>query len=103
MATKWDCLFALFELKAARLSDLAARSGASPSSTSQRLAELLREGLILKEKRIYMPNRPQGRTWQAFEDLSFSNIQRVEFDPADDNVIYVTTFGGGVWRGPAVP
>ncbi len=48
-------------------------------------------------------SRDNGRTWQAFEDLSFSNIQRVEFDPADDNVIYVTTFGGGVWRGPAVP
>jgi hypothetical protein len=48
-------------------------------------------------------SRDNGRTWRAFEDLPFSNIQRVEFDPADDSVIYVTTFGGGVWRGPAAP
>jgi len=35
--------------------------------------------------------------------LPFSNVQRVTFDPADDSLIYVATFGGSVWRGPAVP
>jgi photosystem II stability/assembly factor-like uncharacterized protein len=45
----------------------------------------------------------RGQTWQAFNDLPFSNIQRVTFDPADDSLIYVTTFGGSIWRGPAVP
>jgi hypothetical protein len=33
--------------------------------------------------------------------LPFSNAQRVTFDPADPDRIYVTTFGGSVWRGPA--
>ncbi len=44
-----------------------------------------------------------GRSWQAFAELPFANIQRVEFDPADDARIYLTTFGGSVWRGPEVP
>ncbi len=48
-------------------------------------------------------SRNGGKTWQAFDDLPFANIQRVEFDPADDAVIRVTTFGGSVWRGPATP
>jgi photosystem II stability/assembly factor-like uncharacterized protein len=48
-------------------------------------------------------SQDNGRTWRAFEDLPFANIQRVEFDPADDERIYATTFGGSVWRGPAVP
>ena len=48
-------------------------------------------------------SRDSGKTWQAFADLPFSNIQRVEFDRAHDEVIHVTTFGGSVWRGPAAP
>jgi photosystem II stability/assembly factor-like uncharacterized protein len=48
-------------------------------------------------------SRDNGRTWQAFNDLPFSNIQRVVFDPSDDRVMYVTTFGGSVWRGPVTP
>jgi len=48
-------------------------------------------------------SRDDGRTWQAFDDLPFSNIQRVEFDLADEAHIRVTTFGGSVWRGPAAP
>jgi photosystem II stability/assembly factor-like uncharacterized protein len=47
--------------------------------------------------------RDNGRTWEAFNDLPFSNIQRVVFDPTDDTMMYVTTFGGSVWRGPVVP
>jgi hypothetical protein len=42
-----------------------------------------------------------GSTWLAMDGLPFANAQRVAFDPADENVIYVTTFGGSVWRGPA--
>ena len=45
--------------------------------------------------------RDNGRTWRASDELPFANIQRVEFDPANDVVIYVTTFGGSVWHGPA--
>ena len=48
-------------------------------------------------------SRDDGQTWQAFEGLPFSNIQRVVFDPSNDDWIYVTTFGGSIWRGPAVP
>jgi photosystem II stability/assembly factor-like uncharacterized protein len=48
-------------------------------------------------------SRDNGQTWQAFDDLPFSNVQRIAFDPADDNLMYVTTFGGSIWRGPAVP
>ncbi len=47
--------------------------------------------------------RNNGRTWEAFNDLPFSNIQRVVFDPSDHTLMYVTTFGGSVWRGPVVP
>ncbi|MHB8903378.1 MAG: WD40/YVTN/BNR-like repeat-containing protein [Thermoguttaceae bacterium] len=48
-------------------------------------------------------SRDRGHTWTAFDALPFSNIQRVVFDPANDRRIYLTTFGGSVWRGPAVP
>jgi photosystem II stability/assembly factor-like uncharacterized protein len=47
--------------------------------------------------------RDKGLNWEAFNDLPFSNIQRVAFDQSDDNIMYVTTFGGSVWRGPVVP
>ena len=47
--------------------------------------------------------RDNGDTWEAFEDLPFSNIQRVTFDPSDDARMIVTTFGGSVWRGPVTP
>ncbi|HZW32943.1 MAG TPA: hypothetical protein VFF52_19665, partial [Isosphaeraceae bacterium] len=42
-----------------------------------------------------------GRTWKALEGMPFRNAQRVTFDPRDDSIIYVSTFGGSVWRGPA--
>jgi photosystem II stability/assembly factor-like uncharacterized protein len=48
-------------------------------------------------------SRDNGQTWQAFNDLPFSNIQRIAFDPSDDDRMYVTTFGGSIWRGPVVP
>ena len=48
-------------------------------------------------------SRDKGQTWQAFDDLPFSNIQRVGFDRSDDAVMHVTTFGGSVWRGPVEP
>ena len=28
--------------------------------------------------------RDNGKTWRAFDELPFSNIQRVEFDPTND-------------------
>lgn len=48
-------------------------------------------------------SKDRGKTWAPFDDLPFANIQRLTFDPADDRVMYVTTFGGSVWKGPVEP
>jgi photosystem II stability/assembly factor-like uncharacterized protein len=45
-------------------------------------------------------SKDDGKTWKPMS-LPFANAQRVAFDPADDGIIYVTTFGGSVWKGPA--
>jgi photosystem II stability/assembly factor-like uncharacterized protein len=42
-----------------------------------------------------------GRTWKAVEGIPFRNAQRITFNPKDDSIIYVSTFGSSVWRGPA--
>jgi len=46
-------------------------------------------------------SRNDGDAWEPIEGLPFSNIQRVTVDPANPDVIYVTSFGGSVWKGPA--
>jgi photosystem II stability/assembly factor-like uncharacterized protein len=48
-------------------------------------------------------SKDAGKSWTALEGLPFRNAQRVTFDPKDDSVIYVSTFGGSVWKGPAEP
>ncbi len=48
-------------------------------------------------------SRDDGKTWQPFGRLPFSNIQRVHFLAADRQHIVVTTFGGSVYRGPVAP
>ena len=48
-------------------------------------------------------SRDDGKTWDPFAALPFSNIQRVHFNPADKEHIVVTTFGGSVWKGPVEP
>ncbi len=47
-------------------------------------------------------SRDGGETWSLFEGIPFANIHRVHFDPRDHSKIAVTTFGGGVWKGPAL-
>ena len=42
-----------------------------------------------------------GETWAALEGMPFRNPQRITFDAANPSIIYVSTFGGSVWRGPA--
>jgi photosystem II stability/assembly factor-like uncharacterized protein len=42
-----------------------------------------------------------GESWRPMDGLPFSNAQRVLVDPGDPDLLYVTTFGGSVWRGPA--
>ena len=60
-------------------------------------------GPFLKEGVGLYRSRDGGDTWEPFTDFPFANTQRVQFDPADPDVIYVTTFGASVWKGPARP
>ncbi len=46
-------------------------------------------------------SRDGGGSWKLVEGVPFGSIHRVSFDPEDQGRIVVTTFGGGVWRGPA--
>lgn len=46
-------------------------------------------------------SKDNGRSFHPVEGLPFENAMRLTFDPADPGVIYVSTFGGSVWRGPA--
>ncbi len=46
-------------------------------------------------------SKDAGKTWKALAGLPFRNAQRVTFDPRDDSIIFVSTFGASVWRGPA--
>ena len=43
----------------------------------------------------------RGETWHRVPGFNFKWGHRVVIDPADPSSIYVTTFGGGVWHGPA--
>ena len=43
----------------------------------------------------------RGESWQRVAGFNFKWGQRVAIDPVDPAGIYVTTFGGGIWHGPA--
>jgi hypothetical protein len=43
----------------------------------------------------------RGLTWKRISGFNFKWGHRVMPDPADASKIYITTFGGGVWHGPA--
>jgi len=43
----------------------------------------------------------RGETWARLRGFNFKWGQRVVADPADASKVYVTTFGGSVWHGPA--
>ncbi|MBE3072043.1 MAG: hypothetical protein IMZ67_03630 [Acidobacteria bacterium] len=43
----------------------------------------------------------RGETWRRIRGFNFKWGHRVAPDPADAARIYVTTFGGGIWHGPA--
>ncbi len=42
-----------------------------------------------------------GKTWTRIEGYDFKWGKRVDLDPRDANRIFVITYGGGVWSGPA--
>jgi photosystem II stability/assembly factor-like uncharacterized protein len=44
----------------------------------------------------------RGKAWKRVPGFNFKWINRVIPDPQHDDMIYITTFGGGVWHGPAV-
>jgi len=46
-------------------------------------------------------SRDSGHTCQPFNELPFMHVHRVSFDKRSPDVMYVSTNGGGVWRGPA--
>jgi photosystem II stability/assembly factor-like uncharacterized protein len=43
----------------------------------------------------------RGERWERIKGYNFKWGHRVIPDPADRNSIYITTFGGSVWHGPA--
>lgn len=43
----------------------------------------------------------RGETWQRIKGYNFKWGHRVVPDPQDPALIYITTFGGSVWHGPA--
>jgi len=43
-----------------------------------------------------------GASWRLIDEIPFGNIHRVRIDPNDKKTMYVTGFGGGVWRGPVL-
>jgi hypothetical protein len=42
-----------------------------------------------------------GATWRRLKGYNFKQAKRVILDPFDPDHIFVTTFGGSVWYGPA--
>ena len=44
-----------------------------------------------------------GATWNRLRGYNFKWGHRVVLDPADPAMIYITTYGGSVWHGPARP
>jgi photosystem II stability/assembly factor-like uncharacterized protein len=44
-------------------------------------------------------SRDGGKRWAEMRGIPFAGAQRVAFDPGDSDALWVTTFGGGVWKG----
>jgi hypothetical protein len=44
-----------------------------------------------------------GGTWQRIRGYTFKWGHRVIVDPVNPKMIYITTYGGSVWHGPAQP
>jgi len=43
----------------------------------------------------------QGETWKRIRGYNFRSGKRVDLDPRNPDKIFIMTFGGGVWYGPA--
>jgi photosystem II stability/assembly factor-like uncharacterized protein len=42
----------------------------------------------------------KGKTWKQIKGYDFKWGHRPVIDPADDSMLYITTFGSGIWHGP---
>lgn len=80
MKSKWDYLFALFELKEARLSDIARKTNTSASTARQRLLELLKDGVIAQEKDRYFPLKDNTNTWHIFNIMKFCRNRGINYN-----------------------
>ncbi|MBU1165473.1 Fic family protein, partial [Candidatus Micrarchaeota archaeon] len=80
MKTKWDCLFALFELKEARLTDIAKKVGSQPSPVRQKLVEFIKEKIIIQEKNLYKPNKDSKTTWLIFNIIKFCRNRGINYN-----------------------
>ncbi|HIH22207.1 TPA: Fic family protein [Candidatus Micrarchaeota archaeon] len=80
MKTKWDCLFALFELKEARLTDIAKKVGSQPSPVRQKLVVFLKEKIVIQEKGIYKPNKDNPITWSIFSIIKFCRNRSINYN-----------------------
>ncbi len=80
MKTKWDCLFTLFELKEARLTDIAKKTGSSASTVRQRLVELLKDEIIIQEKGIYKPKKDSTNTLLIFNIIKFCRNRGINYN-----------------------
>lgn len=80
MKTKWDVLFALFELKEARLSDIAKKANTSTSAARQKLVWLIREGLVLQPNNSYSPNKENAKTWSIFNIMKFCRNRGINYN-----------------------
>jgi len=60
---------------------------------------------VAKRQHLHWPqlslSTDRGETWTRIRGYNFKWGQRVIADPKDASKIYVTTFGGSVWHGPA--
>ena len=44
-------------------------------------------------------SRDAGTTWKNVEGIPFNGVLKTVLDPHEDGVIWVLTYGGGIWRG----
>jgi len=40
-----------------------------------------------------------GATWKSVNGIPFGGVLKVVLDPEEDRVIWVLTYGGGIWKG----
>src|SRR3989339_1478134 len=80
MKTKWDCLFAVFELKEARLTDIAKKVGSSPSPVRQTLVKFLKEKIVIREKGLYKLNKNNKATRSIFNIIDFCRNRGINYN-----------------------